>query len=158
VVVPDRVHEREATFERFVDDAEPRFAARPVRRLRRPATVDALAYAWEHWHRVAVMANPVGYYLYRVGETSACRQLAPRHLPPPSEPVPPAEPADVEPGLDRALAQLSPQQRAVVVLVRGFGYSLREVAWPLEISTSTVRNHLARAMTRLRRDLDVDDD
>ena len=63
-----------------------------------------------------------------------------------------------EPGLEPALAQLSAQQRAVVILVHGFGYPLREVASTLEVSMSTVRNHLARAMARLRKDLDVHDD
>jgi RNA polymerase sigma factor (sigma-70 family) len=157
-VVPERVHERQETFEQFVDDAEPRLrralCAAYGTQVGREATVDALAYGWEHWHHLGTMANPVGY-LYRVGETSARRQLAPRRVPPPPDP---AEPVDVEPGLAAALDHLSPQQRAVVVLVHGFGYPLREVASTLEVSMSTVRNHLARAMIRLRRDLDVHDD
>jgi RNA polymerase sigma factor (sigma-70 family) len=162
-VVPERVGAREGSFEQFVDDAEPRLrralCASYGAQVGREATVDALAYAWEHWHRLASMANPVGY-LYRVGETSARRQLT-RRSPPPPEPATAADmvdTVDVEPGLDEALAHLSPQQRAVVVLVHGFGYPLREVAATLEVSLSTVRNHLARAMTRLRRDLEVDDE
>jgi Uma2 family endonuclease len=47
------------------------------------ATAEALAYAWEHWPRVRVMENPVGY-LYRVGQsrTRARRSLA---LPAPAQ-------------------------------------------------------------------------
>src|SRR5436190_20051730 len=37
------------------------------------ACADALAYAWEHWHRVNAMDNAAGY-LFRVGQTSARRQ------------------------------------------------------------------------------------
>ena len=33
----------------------------------RDAASEALAYGWEHWDRVAGMANPAGY-LYRVGQ------------------------------------------------------------------------------------------
>jgi hypothetical protein len=83
----------------------------------REATVDALSYAWEHWDRIGGMKNPVGY-LYRVGQSSARRQLRrPRLVVPPDH----AESIDVEPGLERALGQLSEQQRAVVVLVHGEG-------------------------------------
>ena len=40
---------------------------------KREATVEALSYGWEHWARVAAMANPVGY-LYVVGRDRATRR------------------------------------------------------------------------------------
>ncbi|MEZ5248715.1 MAG: hypothetical protein R2713_05700 [Ilumatobacteraceae bacterium] len=66
-------------FERFMAMAEPRLrtaltaAYGPVNG--RAAAVGALSWAWEHWSRLSVMANPVGY-LFRVGQTSARRQQA----------------------------------------------------------------------------------
>jgi len=42
------------------------------------------------------------------------------------------------------------------MLVHGYGWSLREVAAMLDLSLSTVRNHLDRALSRLRRALEVD--
>jgi RNA polymerase sigma factor (sigma-70 family) len=57
---------------------------------------------------------------------------------------------DVEPGLVAALEDLTEMQRQVVYLVEGFGWGLTDVARMLDISVSTVRNHLARGLTRLR--------
>ncbi len=64
----------------------------------------------------------------------------------------------VEPALDGALADLSPQQRAAVVLVHGYGYSLSEAGGVLACSVSTVRNHVQRALRRLHAALEVSDD
>lgn len=157
--VDERRTERDAAFEDFVAAAEPRLRRALVAaygaQVGREATVDALAYGWEHFDRVSAMANPVGY-LYRVGESSARRQLGRRGRG--VEPGVPSAAADVEPGLVDALRGLSEQQRAAVVLVHGYGYSLREAAATLEISMSTVRNHLDRGMARLRKQLEARDD
>jgi RNA polymerase sigma factor (sigma-70 family) len=142
-------------FAAFVADVEP-----PLRRalvatygpqVGREATVDALAYAWERRATLRTMANPAGY-LYRVGQTSARRQRRTLPLAPPRVD---SSPPEFEPGLRPALDALSEQQRAVVVLVHGFEWTQREVADLLGISTSTVRNHLERAMARLRKALEV---
>ena len=61
-----------------------------------------------------------------------------------------------EPGLPEALAGLSQQQRLAVVLVHGYGYTLREVAELTGIRPTTVQNHLSRGLSRLRRSLGVD--
>ena len=63
-----------------------------------------------------------------------------------------------EPGLPRALAALSPRQRLAVVLVHGYGYTLREVAELTGIRPTTVQNHLARGLARLRSLLGVEDE
>jgi RNA polymerase sigma-70 factor (ECF subfamily) len=51
--------------------------------------------------------------------------------------------------LDRAIAQLPPQQRVVLLLRRFDGMSTAEVAERLGLSVKTVENHLGRALQRL---------
>lgn len=151
-------------FEVFVGRAEPRLRRALVATygpvVGRDALVDALSWAWEHWDRVRVLVNPVGY-LYRVGQTAAGR-----HLPASSGSSALAVEAsdDVsvpDPGLAGALGRLSGQQRAAVVLVHGYGISSREAAELVGVSVSTLREHLARGMDRLRYELadtpDLDD-
>jgi RNA polymerase sigma-70 factor (ECF subfamily) len=54
-----------------------------------------------------------------------------------------------------ALRRLSVRQRAVVVLHYQFGYTLDECAAQLGCRPGTVRQHLARALARLRSTLDA---
>jgi RNA polymerase sigma factor (sigma-70 family) len=61
----------------------------------------------------------------------------------------------VEPALIPALVGLSEQQRVVVVLVHGYGWTQREVAELLALTPSTVQKHLERALARLRTALEV---
>ena len=63
---------------------------------------------------------------------------------------------DIDPGLLPALSHLSEQQRTVVVLVHAFGWSQTEVAL-LDITVSTAREHLSRALGHLRDELVVCD-
>lgn len=110
------------------------------------ATAEAIAYGWEHWHRVAPMDNPAGY-LFRVGQNAA-RRLArrrPLFTAPPTSELP-----DFEPALLPALAELSEQQRAAVVLVHGYGWKIIEVADLLGVSHSTIRTHIARGLAHLQ--------
>lgn len=109
----------------------------------------ALVYCWEHWARVVTMDNPCGY-LFRVGQNAARREYRPAAAVPVAEPV---VPADFEPGLVAALQDLTESQRLAVVLVHGHGYPQSEVASLLDISESTVRNHLRRGMAKLRQNL-----
>jgi RNA polymerase sigma factor (sigma-70 family) len=113
---------------------------------------DALAWAWEHWARVQEMENPTGY-LYRVAQSSARRHRRWRSavvLPP--ERVPANESA-FEPKLEQALLSLKPAQRVAVVLVYGLGWKYKDAAAAMSIPVTTVRNHLARGMARLRREI-----
>jgi DNA-directed RNA polymerase specialized sigma24 family protein len=120
----------------------------------REAAAEALAWAWEHRDRLRGMTNPGGY-LYRVGRSRGLHLLR-RH--PSFPPVP--EPAGgmpwVEPGLPEALSQLSEPQRVAVLLLHGFGWTYREVADYLGVSTGTVQKHAARGMARLRHELKVE--
>lgn len=115
------------------------------------AASDAFAYAWEHWGRVESMANPAGY-VYRVGQSAARKYRRRTPLFPvsftPDEPI-------FEPRLPAALAHLSAKQRAVVILVHGYGLTHVDTARLLEMSESTVRTHLERGMASLRRTLEV---
>lgn len=116
---------------------------------------DTVAYAWEHHESLEAMTNPLGY-LYRVGQSSVRRQQRWRRkvaLPP----VPPGRMPDVEPGLPVALARLSPRQRLAVLLVHAHGWTHEEAAAVLEIDVSTLRNHLARGLLKLRTDLGAND-
>jgi DNA-directed RNA polymerase specialized sigma24 family protein len=112
------------------------------------AAAEALAYAWEHWHRVRAMANPVGY-LYRVGQSAAAAELRRGRIPD----LPPVHAQlleAVDPELPRALLALSGQQRVAVLLVHAHGWTLDDAAAALSISRSTLRNHLGRGLARLR--------
>jgi DNA-directed RNA polymerase specialized sigma24 family protein len=152
-VIPDNTLRE--SFTEFVADVEPRLKRalcvglgieRGVE-----ATADALAYGWEHWERIRVMANPVGY-LYQVGRSRG----RPRRDPRPTFPQFPADSSPwVEPGLPAALARLSESQRVAVWLVHGFEWTLDETASLLDVSVSTLRNHLGRGEKKLRRALGV---
>jgi DNA-directed RNA polymerase specialized sigma24 family protein len=112
------------------------------------AVAEALAYGFEHWTDVRVMANPVGY-LYRVGRSrTRPRRQAVRLFREPNVVIP-----DVEDGLVESLQRLPETQRVAVWLVHGCGWSHREVADVLGVGTSTVATHIARGMQRLRKDL-----
>jgi RNA polymerase sigma factor (sigma-70 family) len=114
---------------------------------------DVVAYAWQHRDRLATMVNPTGY-LYRVGQ-SAARRYGRLHR----RVVLPEQPTDelphVEPGLASALASLSEHQRLAVLLVHGHGWTHETAAEVLGVSKSTLRNHLARGLSRLRKELGV---
>ena len=137
------------TFSSFVRETEPRLRAALVAHFGpergREATAEALAYGWEHWERIRQMTNPAGY-LYRVGQHTGFRR--PRRVVFPE--VPHESDHLVEPALPGAIAKLSRRQRTVVVLVHCYGWRVSEVAELLDLSTSTVRNHLDRGMKRLR--------
>lgn len=146
-----------ATFSAFVKEHEARLrhalTARLGSEVGKDAAADALAYGWEHWDRVYVMENPVGY-LYSVGRDRGRRMMRRRRLVFPS--VPEERAPWVEPGLSGAVADLPPRQRTVVLLLHGYEWTQSEVAEVLGISKATVQRHAERAMARLRRKLGVD--
>jgi DNA-directed RNA polymerase specialized sigma24 family protein len=118
----------------------------------RDATAEALAWAWASWPKSASLGRPVAY-LFRVGQ-SRTRRLRLRVVverPSSQEPW-------CEPRLPAALARLSPRQRTAVVLVHGFGWTLREVAELLDVRVTTVQNHLERGLAHLRSSLEVEQD
>jgi DNA-directed RNA polymerase specialized sigma24 family protein len=159
MVVRGRARSERSEVIAFVRDAEPRLLHALVARYGpvdgREATVDALSWAWENWSRLADVDNKLGY-VYRVGQ-SATRRFASRPVPLMLH-LPVAQPdADIDPVLVAALARLSEQQRMAVVLVHAFGWTQTEVAELLDVNVSTVREHIARGLTRLRAQLEVCD-
>jgi DNA-directed RNA polymerase specialized sigma24 family protein len=118
----------------------------------REATAEALAYAWEHWIRVKEMGNPIGY-LYRVGQSRS----RPRRRPPVFAVESSGGDPVVEPGLVRAMSDLTESQRVCVVLTQAYGWQLHEVAELIGTSISTVQTHTQRGMEKLRSALEVSD-
>jgi RNA polymerase sigma factor (sigma-70 family) len=143
------------TFEEFVNENGSRLRAGLVAAYGPEVGIDAaseaLAYGWEHRDRVLAMTNPAGY-LYRVGQTAARQSRRPQgYLPAPND----SEIHGFEPRLVPALERLSEQQRVVVVLVHGYGWSQAEVAELLDVVPSTIHTTLRRALTNLQHDLEV---
>jgi DNA-directed RNA polymerase specialized sigma24 family protein len=142
-------------FEAFFADAEPRLRRALVARYGhergREATADALAWGFEHWDRLRPMENPSGY-LFRVGCSKARRRRSRLLFDTGSGPGEP----EVEPALAGALARLSANQRTAVVLVKGYGWELHEVADLTGASLSTVNTHVRRGLAKLRTELGVE--
>jgi RNA polymerase sigma factor (sigma-70 family) len=154
--VPGPPSEDRAAFERFVQETGPQLgrALAAVYGFEdgRDATAEALAYAWENWQKLRHIANLPGY-LFRVGQTRGRRRRQPVLFDISSDTE-----RSFEPGLPPALAALSPRQRLAVVLVHGYGYTLREVAELTGIKATTVQNHLSRGLSRLRSLMGVSDE
>lgn len=156
--VPGKASDDQAVFERFVEEAGPRLG-RALAALYgfedgRDATAEALAYAWENWQRLQHIANLPGY-LFRVGQTRGRRRRQPL---PGLFDIGVGGDYSFEPGLPKALATLTQRQRLAVVLVHGYGYTLREVAELTGIRPTTVQNHLSRGLARLRGLMGVNDE
>lgn len=96
------------------------------------------------------MRNPGGF-LFRVGQ-SRTRE---RQTPPLFVREEWQEPW-IEPGLGKALGELSDQQRLAVVLVHGFGWTKRDVA-PDGNKVPTIQTHLDRGLSKLRAYLEVNE-
>lgn len=147
----------EDRFTSFVEQVEPRLRRALVAAFGpergRDAAAEALAYGWEHWDRIAAMANPAGY-LYRVGRDRGRRMTASPPLLPPTERV--HTDRWVEPRLPDELSLLSEQQRVVVALLYGYEWSMSEVAELLEVSKGTVQSYAKRGLAHLREGLGVE--
>jgi RNA polymerase sigma-70 factor (ECF subfamily) len=143
-------------FESFMKDLEPRlrkaFFAMFGRDRGWEATAESLAWAWEHWSRISTMENPAGM-LFRVGQSRTRR----RKRPPTHFARPDWDEPWVEPGLREGLLELSERQRLAVVLVHGFGWTLKDVAELTKTKIPTIQTHLERGLARLRVHLEVDE-
>lgn len=117
----------------------------------------AMVKAWGGW---ADMADPddAGAWVYRVAlnwATSWLRRLRFRSRQPlPDTPTHDRSTGDNQ-SLRRALASLSDDHRAVVVLRLLHEMSTRETALALDIPEGTVKSRLARALDQLRSNLDA---
>ncbi len=143
-------------FARFVAEVEPRLRRALVGAVGVDDTADAVAqsfaWAWENWQFVTTMTNPAGY-LYRVARSSVHRRVVKttKWLVTHDSTLP-----DYEPGLGAAMATLTPNQRTAVWLVYGCDWSYRDASEALGVSASTLGNHLARGLAKLRKSLGED--
>jgi DNA-directed RNA polymerase specialized sigma24 family protein len=113
----------------------------------REATAEALAWAWEHREKVQQINSPVAY-LFRVGQSRTRPRKLRLHTTTPAWDDP-----WVEPGLAKAIAALSENQRTTVFLLYGFDWRLRDVATLLGVSVPTVQTHASRGLAKLREHL-----
>jgi RNA polymerase sigma-70 factor, ECF subfamily len=104
---------------------------------------DAFMRVWERWDRVGGMEEPAGF-LFRTAMNLFRRRyrrakLAKRFALPVGEPDDAFATVDTRDQLVRALKELSPHQRAAVVLTSILGFSSEEAGGMLGIKDSTVR-------------------
>ena len=117
------------------------------------AVDEAMARAYQRWERVQTLDNPGGW-VYRVG-LNWSRSILRRALRPApvwvTNPGTVTDGSGLDPAIDQALAQLSVEQRAVVVCRLLIGYSESQTATALELRPGTVKSRLARGTARLQK-------
>ena len=111
---------------------------------------ETLARALERWDQVQKMENQVGW-LYRVATNQAISHRRRRRTSSTTEPFTNDEPSD--PVLARALATLTPSQRAVIVLRFYLDRSVDETAEILSKAPGTVKALTSQGLSRLRDEL-----
>lgn len=119
---------------------------------------EAFLKVWERWDRVGSMEDPAGYLhrtamntfrnRYRRTLTALRRSVG---FSPPQDVYEVVEDRQV---VSRALATLSPRQRAALVLTEAFGYTAEDAGRMLGIKGSTVRalNFQARSALKQSRE------
>lgn len=141
-------------FEEFVGVIRGRLGRALVARFGVQIGVDLTAevegWAWENFEELRSMHNPLGY-LYRVAQSRSRshvrwnrRNSFPGVMP---------ERGVVDESmleLHDMLAGLTENQRVCVLLVHAHGWTQRDVAATLGISTAAVGNHVTRGLGRLR--------
>ena len=118
---------------------------------------DAFLALWERWDRVGAMDDPTGY-LYRTsmnvfrkrGRRAALAIRKRLALAP--DPVPFAN-IDEQQDVVAALRNLSPKQRAAIVLLDVLDYTSEDAGKALGVSAGTVRGVASRARETLRRQM-----
>ena len=142
-------------FEEFVEIVEPGLRRGLVSAYGfergREATAEALAWSWEHWEKVRTLDHPVAY-LFRVGQSKSRSRKEPAAFDRSEH-----QDSSFEPTLGPSLASLTERQRMAVVLVHGFGWTLREVAELMEVKVTSVQTHLERGLRNLREMMEVSD-
>ena len=116
------------------------------------AVDEAMARAYQRWNRVQALDNPGGW-VYRVGLNWSRSILRRRLRPAPvwftsTDAV--IDHGALDPAIDRALAELSIEQRSVVVCRLLIGLSEAQTATALGLRLGTVKSRLARATARLQ--------
>jgi RNA polymerase sigma-70 factor, ECF subfamily len=115
---------------------------------------EAYLRIWQRWDRVGAMDDPEGYLVRTAinvwrsrGRRAGVTLRKVIHAIPPEEAVADVESRDV---VVRALASLTPRQRAAVVLMDLLDLSSDEAAGALGVRAATVRVLAAKGRARLR--------
>jgi RNA polymerase sigma-70 factor (ECF subfamily) len=115
---------------------------------------EAFLKIWERWERVRDLEDPAGY-LYRTAmnvwrsrgrRAAVAIRRTVRAVPPPDA----MDEVDARDAVIRALAPLTPRQRAALVLTELLGLNSEEAGRALGVRPSTIRVLAARARTRLQ--------
>jgi RNA polymerase sigma factor (sigma-70 family) len=115
---------------------------------------DAFLKLWERWDRIDRLADPRGY-LFRVAlngfrmRARAARR-ATRRLVPIATSSDPFDEVDLREDVRRMLLELSPRQRAALVLLDLYSYGSEEAAGIMGIRPSTVRALASQGRAVLR--------
>jgi len=118
-------------------------------------TQEAFLRVWERWDRVSTLENPAGY-LYRTAMNLFRKRLrrakvAMRKVVGRFEPLDAYEVVDARETVIQGLRELTPAQRATVVLTNLRGFSSEEAADMLGMSAATVRALASRGRARMRK-------
>ena len=104
---------------------------------------DAFLKLWERWDRIDRIDDPTGYLFrvalngFRMRTRAAIR--ATRRLVPVASTTDPFDEVNLREDVRRMLLELSPRQRAALVLLDMYGYGSEEAARIMGIRPSTVR-------------------
>ncbi len=125
-------------------------------------TQDSFLAVWERWGRVAVMDNPTGY-VYRTALNAFRKRrrrgaLALRHTIRGWLRQDALEAVNDRDVIRRALATLSPRQRAALVVTELLGYSSEQAAQLLGIKPVTVRVLVSQARVALTKTMEQRDE
>jgi RNA polymerase sigma factor (sigma-70 family) len=114
---------------------------------------EAMARAYQRWGRVQALDNPGGW-VYRVGLNWSRSFLRRATRPAPTwitNDGTVIEGVGIDPAIDKALGELSIEQRAVVVCRLLIGLSEAQTAEALNLRPGTVKSRLARGTARLQK-------
>jgi RNA polymerase sigma factor (sigma-70 family) len=163
---PSRGSAEPAGFEAFFEAEYPRLAramylvtgnAQEAEELAQ----DSFLAVWERWDRVRAMDDPTGY-VYRTAMNRFRSRLrragrAARRVVGAAEGRDGFAEADERDAVARALAALTPRQRAAVVLTELLGYGADDAGRILRIQPATVRSLASQGRAAMRTNLESDD-
>jgi RNA polymerase sigma factor (sigma-70 family) len=156
---PNELVEHGARFDTFVEEEHDRlframYFVTGNRQDAEDLAQEAFLRLWERWDDIDRINDPTAY-LFRValnGFRARRRRAAMairRHVPVPEQRDPFVD-AEMRADVRRLLLDLSPRQRAALLLVDLFGYSSEQAARILRVRPSTVRNLASQGRRTLR--------